>query len=159
MRLQSKIAIVTGAGGGFGEGIAKRFAKEGAKIAVVDIRGDAAERVAGEIGQAAIALTADVSAAADVQRIVDETKARPMRHYISLRTRRSLSLALNSRSTVAGPFDALGQGQKPRRSLLMVLRQLQHGINTPWAATCKHEVEENEALNHCKLAAIYCREE
>ena len=76
MRLQSKIAIVTGAGGGFGEGIAKRFAKEGAKIAVVDIRGDAAERVAGEIGQTAIALTADVSAAADVQCVVDETKAR-----------------------------------------------------------------------------------
>jgi 3-oxoacyl-[acyl-carrier protein] reductase len=76
MRLQSKIAIVTGAGGGFGEGIAKRFAKEGAKIAVVDIRRDAAERVAGEIGQAAIALTADVSVAADVQRVVDETKAR-----------------------------------------------------------------------------------
>jgi 3-oxoacyl-[acyl-carrier protein] reductase len=76
MRLQGKIAIVTGAGGGFGEGIAKRFAKEGAKIAVVDIRGDAAERVASEIGQAAIALIADVSAAADVQRVVDETKKR-----------------------------------------------------------------------------------
>jgi 3-oxoacyl-[acyl-carrier protein] reductase len=76
MRLQGKIAIVTGAGGGFGEGIAKRFAKEGAKISVVDIRSDAAERVAGEIGQAAIALTADVGAAADVQRVVDETTKR-----------------------------------------------------------------------------------
>ncbi|MBI5265554.1 MAG: glucose 1-dehydrogenase [Bradyrhizobium sp.] len=76
MRLQNKIAIVTGAGGGFGEGIAKRFAQEGAKVAVVDIRGDAAERVAKEIGQGAIALTADVGAAADVQRVVDETKAK-----------------------------------------------------------------------------------
>lgn len=76
MRLQDKIAIVTGAGGGFGEGIARRFAQEGAKVAVVDIRGDAAERVAREIGQGAIALVADVGAAADVQRVVDETRAR-----------------------------------------------------------------------------------
>lgn len=76
MRLQDKVAIVTGAGGGFGEGIARRFAEEGAKVAVVDIRGDAAERVAKEIGNGAIALTADVGAAADVQRVVDETRAR-----------------------------------------------------------------------------------
>lgn len=76
MRLQNKIAIVTGAGGGFGEGIARRFAAEGAKVAVVDIREDAAARVAAEIGDAAIALRADVGEAADVQRVVDETRAR-----------------------------------------------------------------------------------
>ena len=50
MRLKDKIAIVTGAGSGFGEGIAKRFAQEGAKVAVLDLRADAAERVAREIG-------------------------------------------------------------------------------------------------------------
>lgn len=76
MRLQDKVAIVTGAGGGFGEGIARRFAQEGARVAVVDIRGDAAESVAKEIGNGAIALTADIGAAADVQRVVDETRAR-----------------------------------------------------------------------------------
>lgn len=76
MRLHNKVAIVTGAGGGFGEGIARRFAEEGAKVAVVDIRGDAAERVAREIGQGAVALPADVGEAADVQRVVDETRAR-----------------------------------------------------------------------------------
>ena len=76
MRLQGKIAIVTGAGGGFGEGIAKRFAMEGAKVAVLDIRGEAAGRVASEIGREAIALTADVGAADDVQRVVDETTKR-----------------------------------------------------------------------------------
>ena len=37
MRLKNKIAIVTGAGSGFGEGIAKRFAAEGAKVVVNDI--------------------------------------------------------------------------------------------------------------------------
>ena len=66
MRLQNKIAIVTGAGGGFGEGVAKRFAQEGAKVAVVDIREAEAQRVAGEIGAAAIAIKADVGDAADV---------------------------------------------------------------------------------------------
>lgn len=74
MRLQGKVAIVTGAGGGFGEGIAKLFAAEGAKVAVVDLRGDAAERVAHEIG--GIALTADVGSADDVARTVEETVRR-----------------------------------------------------------------------------------
>jgi 3-oxoacyl-[acyl-carrier protein] reductase len=60
-RLAGKIAIVTGAGGGFGEGIAKLFAEEGAKVGVLDLRGEAAERVAAEIGSNALALTADVT--------------------------------------------------------------------------------------------------
>lgn len=73
MRLKDKIAIVTGAGSGFGEGIAKRFAEEGAKVAVVDLRGDAAERVAKAIGHGAIAITADVGSAEDVARVVRVT--------------------------------------------------------------------------------------
>lgn len=59
--LEGKIAIVTGAGGGFGEGIAKLFAAQGAKVAVLDIRSDAAARVANEIGIGAMAVTADVT--------------------------------------------------------------------------------------------------
>ncbi|MHC9235696.1 SDR family oxidoreductase [Pseudooceanicola sp. 502str34] len=50
MRLEGKTAIVTGAGSGFGAGIAKRFAEEGAKVLVADLNGDAAEAVAKEIG-------------------------------------------------------------------------------------------------------------
>ena len=42
MRLEGKTAIVTGAGGGFGEEIARRFAAEGARVVAVDLRGDAA---------------------------------------------------------------------------------------------------------------------
>lgn len=60
-RLEGKIAVVTGAGGGFGEGIAKLFAEEGAKVGVLDLRADAAERVAAEIGANAVALAADVT--------------------------------------------------------------------------------------------------
>lgn len=76
MRLAGKVAIVTGGGGGFGEGIAHRFGAEGAKVAVVDLRGDAAERVAAAIGPAAIAITADVGVEADVNRVVQDTAAR-----------------------------------------------------------------------------------
>jgi 3-oxoacyl-[acyl-carrier protein] reductase len=46
MRLAGKTAIVTGAGAGFGEGIARRFAQEGARVACVDIDVAAAQRVA-----------------------------------------------------------------------------------------------------------------
>ncbi len=76
MNLQNRVAIVTGAGGGFGEGIARRFAREGAKVAAVDMRGEAAERVAREIGGGAIAIAADVGDAASVARAVSETVAR-----------------------------------------------------------------------------------
>ena len=50
MRLKGKTAIVTGAGSGFGEGIAKRFAQEGAKVIVNDLNAQGGERVAKEIG-------------------------------------------------------------------------------------------------------------
>lgn len=75
MRLKGKIAIVTGAGSGFGEGIAKRFAQEGAKVAVLDLRADAAERVAREIGGDAIAVTADVGDGPSVHRAVEQVRA------------------------------------------------------------------------------------
>jgi 3-oxoacyl-[acyl-carrier protein] reductase len=64
MKLQGQVAIVTGGGSGFGEGIAKLFSKEGANVVVADIRGDAAERVASEIsasGGNAVASTTDVT--------------------------------------------------------------------------------------------------
>lgn len=59
MRLEGKIAIVTGGGSGFGAGIVRRFAAEGAKVAVADINSDAARDVASEIG--GLAILADVS--------------------------------------------------------------------------------------------------
>ncbi len=73
MRLEGKIAIITGAASGFGEGIARRFADEGARVTVADMNQAGAERVAGEIGGSAIAVSGDVSLGPDVQRIVDAT--------------------------------------------------------------------------------------
>jgi 3-oxoacyl-[acyl-carrier protein] reductase len=70
MRLAEKIALVTGAGSGFGEGIARTFAREGAKVAVVDINGHAAQAVATSIGNGAIAVRTDVSKGPDVEAAV-----------------------------------------------------------------------------------------
>ena len=64
MRLERKVAIITGAGQGIGEATACRFAEEGAAVACVDINGDAANRTAKAIeasGGSAIAVTVDVS--------------------------------------------------------------------------------------------------
>ncbi|SFU19564.1 glucose 1-dehydrogenase [Mesorhizobium sp. YR577] len=69
-RLAGKVAIVTGAGGGFGEGIARLFASEGAKVVVLDIRADAAERVAAAIGGETFATTGDVGSRDDVVRAI-----------------------------------------------------------------------------------------
>jgi 3-oxoacyl-[acyl-carrier protein] reductase len=65
MRLQGKTAIVTGAGSGFGAGIARRFAAEGARVAVVDIARGAAEEVAAKID--GLALDCDVGDGASVE--------------------------------------------------------------------------------------------
>ena len=71
MRLKDKVAIITGAASGFGEGMAKRFAEEGAKVVVADLNGKGAARVAGEIGAAAIATTTDVSLRGDIDEMVE----------------------------------------------------------------------------------------
>ena len=52
MRLENKVAIVTGAGSGFGEGIAKRYAKKGAQVVVNDIDAAQGERVVRAIAAA-----------------------------------------------------------------------------------------------------------
>jgi 3-oxoacyl-[acyl-carrier protein] reductase len=68
MRLEDKVAIVTGAGSGFGEGIAVRLAEEGARVMVNDVHAAGSERVAAAIresGGAAQSIRADVAIAAD----------------------------------------------------------------------------------------------
>ena len=75
-RLAGKVTIVTGAGSGIGRATAIRFAEEGARVTCVDVARDNVEATAAEIGDAAVAVTADVSDAAAVKAYTDATVER-----------------------------------------------------------------------------------
>lgn len=68
MRLADKTALITGAGSGFGAGIARKFAAEGARVIVADINAAAAAMVAAEIG--ATPVTVDVGDRASVEAMI-----------------------------------------------------------------------------------------
>lgn len=74
MRLENKVAIVTGAGRNIGEEISRIFAQEGARVAVVDLDKGRGGRVAGEINAAhpdhALQCICDVSSSSDVEKMV-----------------------------------------------------------------------------------------
>ncbi len=74
MRMNNKVAIVTGGGSGFGEGIARKFIAEGAKVLIADRDEAAAQRVASALGCEAI--RADVTVAADVKAMVEAAVTR-----------------------------------------------------------------------------------
>ena len=61
MRLANERAIVTGGASGFGEGIARRFVAEGARVAIADLDQAKAKALADELGQACIAVHTDVA--------------------------------------------------------------------------------------------------
>jgi meso-butanediol dehydrogenase / (S,S)-butanediol dehydrogenase / diacetyl reductase len=74
MRLQDRVAIVTGSGSGIGQAIAFLFAQEGAKVAVVDLRAERAQITADEIehnGGRVLAIEADIASAAAVNTMAD----------------------------------------------------------------------------------------
>lgn len=70
MRLNGKIAIVTGAASGFGRGIAELFAQQGAKVVIADRNGEGAAQVASAIGGQAVPVEVDVTRKADVEAMV-----------------------------------------------------------------------------------------
>lgn len=69
-RLKDKCAIVTGGASGFGEGIVRKFAAEGARVLIADRDVERAQAVATSVGDAALALKVDVASAADVHQMV-----------------------------------------------------------------------------------------
>lgn len=79
MKLMDRIAVVTGAGSGIGRATALMFAREGARVAVVDLEEATAKATAEEIERAggqALAIRADVSKAADNEAVIGQTVAR-----------------------------------------------------------------------------------
>jgi len=76
MRLKDKVAIVTGAGGGIGEAIARRFAQEGASVALAEVsrsRGESSLEAIRKVGGEAIFMETDVASEAQVQAMVEST--------------------------------------------------------------------------------------
>jgi 3-oxoacyl-[acyl-carrier protein] reductase len=74
MRLSGKTAIVTGGGSGFGAGIVRKFASEGAQVFVVDINLDGAKAIADEVG--GIAIACDVAKAESVSNLAQNVLSR-----------------------------------------------------------------------------------
>ncbi|MEO9823677.1 MAG: SDR family oxidoreductase [Paracoccaceae bacterium] len=72
MRLGGKSAIVTGGAQGFGEGIARKFIAEGARVMIADLNAEGATALAEELG--AFACTANVAKDADVKAMIDAAK-------------------------------------------------------------------------------------
>jgi NAD(P)-dependent dehydrogenase (short-subunit alcohol dehydrogenase family) len=79
MKLDGKVAIITGSGSGIGAATATAFAREGARVVVADVNGEAAERHAatinGSIGEA-IALHVDLGEESSIAQLIDATVAR-----------------------------------------------------------------------------------
>ena len=73
MRLNNKVAIVTGGASGFGKGIVEKFINEGAKVLIADIDYESASDYANKLGNNAAALKVDVSKALDVENMIKET--------------------------------------------------------------------------------------
>lgn len=76
MRLENKVAVITGGARGIGRAIATRYAAEGARVVVADINGAEAETVAGEIGHGAIGVGLDVTKQASIDAMVASVVAR-----------------------------------------------------------------------------------
>ena len=73
-RLDGRVVLITGAAGGIGAACARRLASEGASLVLSDLDGRGADKLASELGQ--IAVPADVTRQAEIERLVDEAYRR-----------------------------------------------------------------------------------
>jgi NAD(P)-dependent dehydrogenase (short-subunit alcohol dehydrogenase family) len=73
MKISGSSAIVTGGGSGLGEAVARELARQGARVAVLDVNAEGAQRVAAEIG--GIACRADITRTEDVTAALDAAEA------------------------------------------------------------------------------------
>ena len=106
MRLKDKIAIVTGGASGFGAGIVKKFAAEGAKVVIADLNLNAANELAAEIGPSVMAVEVDVSDGKSVKAMVAKVLA----------THKTVDIAINNAGIghVPQPLDQLSESDFDR---------------------------------------------
>ena len=76
MKLEGKVAVVTGGARGIGAAICRRYADEGARVAVADILEDEAGALAREIGRGAFAVQLDVTQRASIDAMVETVVGR-----------------------------------------------------------------------------------
>ena len=73
MKIEGQAALVTGGGSGLGEAVARELARQGARVAIIDVNADNAQRVAAEVG--GIGLAADITDSASLAAVLDGAEA------------------------------------------------------------------------------------
>ena len=76
MKLENKVAVITGAGRGMGHAMAVRFAREGSQVVVAETDRDSAEQTFAEIGKRGLLILADISKVAEIDGLIEQTVAK-----------------------------------------------------------------------------------
>jgi 3-oxoacyl-[acyl-carrier protein] reductase len=117
------VALVTGGGSGIGRAVAHRLAEEGARVVVNDIRMDTAEPTAGEIGDGARAIAADVADSAQVRAMFDEIERR----------HGALDVLVNNAGI--GEVDAAGREAFAAKAERRIAEMMAGRVETHWDVT------------------------
>lgn len=120
MKLQGRVALVTGGGSGLGREIALTFAREGAQVAVNDVRREAAEAVCAEIekiGSRALPLIADVSDSVEVAGIFEQLADTWSRLDILVNNAGIAIMTDEVKANAAKQMQAILSGQRPTETV------------------------------------------
>ena len=134
MRLKDRVALVTGGGSGIGHAICERFAAEGARVVVNDIRQEAAEATAKALGAGARAIAADVA----------DSRAVSAMFAALAREHGRLDVLVNNAGVAFGPGD--DRTATMRKSEARVMETISgQGVQTHWDIT---QNMSDEAWHH-----------